>query len=95
MLIEKGVSQGEPISIKLITGEEIIARFEEETEQYVKVTKPLAVTLGPQGLGMIPFMFLGNKDTYKLKQDHILAMAPPKKDAADQYIQGTTGIALQ
>jgi hypothetical protein len=43
---------------------------------------------------MIPFLFLGDKDTVTLKQSHILAMSPSKKDAADQYMQGTTGIAL-
>ncbi len=94
MLFEKPVTAGDVVSIKLVNGEEIIARLEEETSEHVKVSKPLAVTLGPQGLGMIPFMFLSAKDTVTLKQSHILAMGSSKKDAADQYMQGTTGIAL-
>lgn len=95
MLINKGISAGETVSIKLITGEEIIARLEEETAEHVKVSKPLTVSLGPQGLGMIPFMFLSGAETIKLQMSHIVAMCPAKKDAADQYIQGTTGIALR
>ena len=94
MLIEKPTSTGDIVSIKLISGEELIARLEEETVDNVKVSKPLVVTLGPQGLGMIPFMFLGAKNNITLKQQHILAMAISKKDAADQYLTGTTGIAL-
>lgn len=94
MLIEKPIANGDVVSIKLITGEEIIARLEEETTDTVKVNKPLSVSLGPQGLGMIPFLFLGSKDTVVLKQNHIIVMAPSKKEAADQYLQGTTGIAL-
>lgn len=94
MLIEKPIANGDVVSIKLISGEEIIARLEEETDSIVKVSKPLAVSLGPQGLGMIPFMFLGSKETLNLKQAHVLAMSPSKKEAADQYLQGTTGIAL-
>ncbi len=94
MLLEKPMASGDVVSIKLTSGEEIIARLEEDTAEYVKVSKPLAVTLGPQGLGMIPFMFLMSKDEVKLKHQHILAMGPSKKDAADQYMQGTTGIAL-
>jgi hypothetical protein len=43
---------------------------------------------------MMPWMFLAGKDTFTLKQAHILAINPSKKDAADQYMQGTTGIAL-
>lgn len=94
MLLEKPIASGDVVSVKLANGEEIIARLEEETDAHIKITKPLSVTLGAQGLGMIPFMFLGNKDTVTIKQMHVLAIAPAKKDAADQYVQGTTGIAL-
>jgi hypothetical protein len=94
MLLEKQTASGDVVTIKFMNGEEIIARLEEETEDTVKVTKPLTVSLGPQGLGMIPFLFLGGKDTIVLKQQHIIAMCPSKKDAADQYRQSTTDIAL-
>jgi hypothetical protein len=94
MLIEKPVASGDIVSIKLINGEEIITRLEEETADYIKVTKPLSVTLGPQGLGMIPYMFLSAKDTITIKQQFVIVIAPAKKDAADQYLTGTTGIAL-
>jgi hypothetical protein len=94
MLLSKPVTLGETVSIKLITGEELIARLEEDSSEHVKLTKPLLVTVGPQGLGMMPFMFLNGSDTVTIKQGHVLAMGVAKKDAADQYIQGTTGIAL-
>jgi hypothetical protein len=94
MLLEKPIATGDIVSVKLANGEEILARLEEETAQHIKISRPLAVTLGAQGLGMIPFMFLANKDTITIKQMHILVIAPAKKDAADQYVQGTTGIAL-
>lgn len=94
MLLTKPISIGETVSIKLITGEEIIARLDEDTAEHVKLTKPLAVNIGPQGLGMMPFMFLNASQTVTIKQSHILAMGLAKKEAADQYIQGTTGIAL-
>lgn len=94
MLIDKPLSAGEVVSIRLISGEEIIARLEEETTEHVKVNRPLAVNLSSQGLGMIPFIFLGNKEIIKLKQSHIIAICPSKKEAADQYLQGTTGIAM-
>lgn len=94
MLLEKPMATGDVVSIKLTSGEEIICRLEEDGVDTVTITKPLGVTLGPQGLGMIPFMFLGNKDTIKLKQSHILAMMPSKEDAAKQYMEGTTGIAM-
>ena len=94
MLLNKPISTGDTVSIKLISGEEIIARLDEETTDYVKVSKPLTVSLGPQGLGMIPFIFLNGSNTVILKHIHIIAMGVAKKEAADQYLQGTTGIAL-
>ena len=94
MLIDKGISQGEVVSLKLINGDEIIARFETETSDEIKIEKPLALTMSGQGLGMIPWMFLGAKESITLKKSHVFCMVPSKKDAADQYMQGTTGIAL-
>lgn len=95
MLINKGFASGDVISIKLINGDEIIARFESETASDLTFSKPLGITVGPQGLGMIPWMFLGEKESMTIKKDHYFVAVQSKKDAADQYIQGTTGIALK
>ena len=94
MLIEKPMANGDVVSLKLINGDEIIARLESEDDISITVSKPLAITAGPQGLGMIPWVFLGNKQTFSLRKDHVFVMVPSKKEAADQYMQGTTGIAL-
>jgi len=94
MLIEKPIAEGDVVSIKLINGDEIIARYEKDDNNGITINRPLALTMSGGGLGMIPWMFLGNKDTMTLKKEHVFVMVPSKKDAADQYIQGTTGIAL-
>lgn len=94
MLLQKPIREGDVVSIKLINGDEIIARLEADDHNGITVTKPLAITMSAQGLGMIPWVFLGEKDSYTLKREHIFVMVPSKKDAADQYLQGTTGIAL-
>lgn len=95
MLLEKPIANGDVVSIKLINGDEIIARLDNERENEIKITKPLALTMSGQGLGMVPWIFLGDKDTITLKKEHVFVMVPSKKDAADQYMQGTTGIALR
>lgn len=94
MLIEKGLSENDVVSIKLINGDEIIARYLRENSDQIVIAKPLAVTIGPQGLGMIPWVFLANKEEFTINKSHFFIMVPSKKDAADQYVQGTTGIAL-
>ena len=94
MLINKGFSSGDVVSIKLINGDEIITRFDGETTEEVSINRPLALTMSGKGLGMIPWVFLATEGTLNLKKSHIFCMAPSKKDAADQYMEGTTGIAL-
>lgn len=94
MLINKGISVGEIVCLKLISGEEIIAKLEESDNDKIKVNRPLSVSLSQSGLGMIPFIFLSSSESVEIKTQHIIAMTTCKKDAADQYIQGTTGIKL-
>lgn len=95
MLINKSLSKGDVVSLKLINGDEIIARFENETADEVTIDRPLALTMSASGLGMIPWVFLGDKETMTLKKSHVFVILASKTDAADQYMQGTTGIALR
>jgi hypothetical protein len=94
MLLSKPIATNDIVSLKLVNGDEIIARFEEETSDTITINRPKALTVTAQGLGMIPWMFLGNKDTMTLQKAHVFVMVPSNKDAADQYTEGTTGIAL-
>ena len=95
MLISKGFSNGDIVSLKMINGDELIARFESETVDDITIDRPLALTMSREGLGMIPWMMLGDKSSITLKKSHVFAVVSSQKDAADQYMQGTTGIALR
>ena len=95
MLLNKPITDGSVVSLKLVNGDEIIARYEGEDEKTIKVNRPLALTMGANGLGMIPWLFLGDTESFSLKREHVFVMVPSKKDAGDQYMQGTTGIALR
>jgi hypothetical protein len=94
MLLSKPITNGSVVSLKLVNGDEIIARYDGEDDNTIMVNRPLALTMGAQGLGMIPWLFLGDTESFTLKREHVFVMVPSKKDAADQYMQGTTGIAL-
>jgi hypothetical protein len=95
MLMKKPIVAGTVVSIKLINGEEIITRYDDEDADTVTINRPLALTMNGQGLGMIPWLFLGDQDTFPIKKSHIFVMVISKKEAADQYMEGTTGIALR
>lgn len=95
MLIEKGLKDGDVVSVKMINGDELIARYKSDDADTITIEKPLVLTMGSQGLGMMPWVFLGDKEEIALKKHHVLFFMRTKKDAADQYMQGTTGIALR
>jgi hypothetical protein len=94
MLINKGFSSGDVVSIKLINGDEIISRFESEDADTVTINRPLALTMSGQGLGMIPWAFLGDDAKIVLDKKNTFFIVASKKEAANQYLEGTTGIAL-
>jgi len=95
MLIEKQISVGDVVTLKLVSGEEIIARYDGETANAIRLDKPLALVAGGKSLGMIPYIFLGDATSILLNKSAV-AVGPmqSKKDAATQYLEGTTGIAL-
>lgn len=96
MLIDKGISIGEVISLKLISGEEILAKLVEETDTEYKISKPLVLSVGQQGLGMIPFLFTVNPDKdLKISKSSVIVVTNTDKQFADQYLQGITGIAMK
>jgi hypothetical protein len=95
MLIDKGVTAGEVITLKLTSGEEIVAKLAEETPTYYKLSKPMVIGMGQQGPGLMPYLFTvsPDKDIKLLKQTVTVAEATDKV-FADQFIQSTTGIKL-
>lgn len=96
MLIDKGMTAGEVISMKLSSGEELVAKLVEETDRGFKVSKPLVLSIGQQGVGMIPFMFTVNPEKeVVINRSSVIAAQVTDSKFADQYTQGTTGIALR
>lgn len=95
MLIDKGVSVGEVITLKLTSGEELVAKLTEETATYYKLSKPMVIGMGKQGPGLMPYLFTVNpdKDVKLLKQTVTVAEATDT-EFAKQFLESTSGIAL-
>lgn len=83
------------ITIKLITGEEIIGRLEEDNETTTVLSKPVVLGITQKGIGFAP-LFFSIDDTLSItfKKQHILFQASTRKELVDAYLQSTTGIAL-
>ena len=57
MLLDKPIKKNDIISLKLLTGEEVIAQFQEETDNELIVSKASIVAANPQGgLGLVPWI---------------------------------------
>ena len=95
MLIDKGVSVGEVLTLKLTSGEEIVAKLTEETDAYYKLSKVQVIGMGPKGPGLMPYLFTVNPDKdVKLFKSTVTVIEATDKAFADAYIQQTTGIKL-
>jgi hypothetical protein len=95
MLIDKGVTVGEVITLKLTSGEEIVAKLSEETTTYYKLSHPQVIGMGPKGPGLMPYLFtVSPEKEVKLLKTTVTVAEATDKQFADQFIQQTTGIAL-
>lgn len=95
MIIEMPYKANDPITVRTTAGEEIVARFVEEDDKTITITKPLALQVTQQGLGLGPFCFTVNPDTkFKLLKHAILFVQKTDEAMGKQYMQNTTGIAL-
>jgi len=95
MLISKGVAAGEVITLKLTSGEELVAKLTEETDSYYKLSKPQVIGMGPQGPGLMPYLFTVSPDAdVKLLKTTVTVAEPTDAEFAKQFLQSTSGIAL-
>ena len=94
MLIEV-IKEGEVVSCRLTTGEELIARLKKDNRDSgsVELTQPLIVGRGPEGFGLMPYMMTVNPDTtVEIKMEHILSMAKTNDEITKGYTKQTSKI---
>lgn len=84
-------------TLKLSTGEEIIARVQNAGEYVITVVRPLALVLAevpgnPQQTQVMftPWMLgVSDEAVVDLDAKHVIARGPARKDAAEQYVAAT------
>ena len=95
MLISKGVSVGEVITLKLTSGEELVAKLVEDTDTYYKLSHPQVIGMGPQGPGLMPYLFTVNPDRdIKLAKITVTVAEPTDAAFAKQFLESTSSIKL-
>lgn len=95
MIITKGVAVGEVVTLKIITGEEIIGKLTAIDDTTYSINRPLVLVAGPQGLGLQQWAFTIDPDrAFKIGKDKIIVIDATNKEMANQYLSGTSGIKI-
>ncbi len=93
MLKENSFKENDIIVLRIIGGDEVIAKFVSDNEDVITVKKPLALGMTQNGLGMQQQVIMGNMESpFHINKSAIITVQVANQGAQDNYIQGTTGI---
>jgi len=94
MLINKPMQQNDIITIKLTSGEEIIATLESDQNDLI-VSKPMTIAHNQQGMGLIPWVMTApSSEKVNMNKSTVVAYMLTDKEIAQAYIKSTTNIHL-
>ena len=86
--------------LKLITGEEVIARITEEKNNLISLEKPMILqmlapnTTGQVGFALIPWMKAAKNEKVTISTEHIIAEDEGSEQTEKNYLQVVTGLSL-
>ena len=93
MLKEKICEKGDIVTIYLQTGQEILGKLDSEDDNYIVITKPLTIAMGPKGAAFQTFTVTGDSENnVYFKQGKVITMLKTRKDTADSYTEATSTI---
>ena len=102
MLIETTWKVDDICTVKMVSGEEIIAKIVAADDASITMSKPLSVQLsmdpqsGRMGMQLLPgFVLTVNVDTkIKVGMNNVMFIAPTEEGVKNSYLSQTTGLAL-
>lgn len=96
MLISTPYKDGDIVSIKVTSGEEIIAKLVEEKDNSIIVTKPFALVPGQGGgLGMMPWVLSISPDQkISINTNTVMLLHKTEEGIGKQYLEQTTGLTM-
>lgn len=94
MLLEKSkFDAGDIISLKLINGDEVIAKYVKEDMTSFTLGKPVMLAMTPKGPAMAPLMMTVSPEAdYTINKSSVMFSGNTVREIADQYTYQTTGI---
>ena len=87
--------------LKLITGEEVIARVSEESSNLLTLEKPMTLQMMPPntstgqvGFAMVPWMKAAKNEKVTISTEHIITEDEASEQTEKNYLQVVTGLSL-
>lgn len=95
MLLKTPLKENDTVSMKLLSGEELIATFKQDTGKTVRVTKPVQLVQGPdQNMQFAPYMFTTADEEFDINSDLIVTMAHTSPGLSKQFTEATSNIQI-
>ena len=95
MLIENNVKKGDVMTIKLVSGEEIIGRFVSQDDLVFTAEKCRVMVQGQSGVGIAPYAVSIHPDTtLPFNKVTVVIIAETEPEMAKQYSSATSSIQL-
>ena len=87
--------------LKLITGEEVIARVSEENSNLLTLDKPMTLQMMPPntstgqvGFAIVPWIKAAKNDKVTISIEHVLVTDEASSQTEKNYLQVITGLSL-
>lgn len=82
-------------TLKLTSGEELVAKVLSVTDQWITVSNPLSVAPGPQGMALMPAMFTQDQRAEpQINIATITVWAATDSTVRSKYLEATTGLRV-
>jgi hypothetical protein len=79
--------------VRLITGEEVIASIEENSDSTITIKEGVMLIPAGEGrIGMVPFMPYSDGSPITISKTHVMFMTNPSEDLYRQVLRVTTGL---
>lgn len=86
---------GKVYTFKLNSGEEMLAKVTDVSDQWIGIEHPVSVAPGPQGMGLVPSAFTADPAVaLQLNINAVALVAATEDSVRMKYLEATTGIKV-
>ena len=93
MLVTNKYDKDTIVSLKLVNGDEVVAKIVEDTPEHLVVSKPCTVIPSQKGMGLVQSLFTSDLNkNISLAKSHVMMHSVTMDKMKTHYIKTTTGI---